>query len=93
MRLYAQSAISKHQALDASLAKAESKSKHWKQEAKASAEKIERVEKERDEAKQEAKVDLLATIAAGEAKVRTEDDLARIRDALATVEEHERLDG
>ena len=30
LRLYAQSAISKHQALDASLAKAESQLKHWK---------------------------------------------------------------
>ena len=51
LRLYTQSAISKHQALDASLAKAESKFKHWKLEAKAGTEKIERVEKERDEAK------------------------------------------
>ena len=51
LRLYAQSAVSKHHALNAFLAKAESKLKHWKQEAKAGAEKIERVEKERDEAK------------------------------------------
>ena len=43
--------MSKYQALDASLAKAESKLKCWKQEAKADVEKIERVEKERDEAK------------------------------------------
>ena len=45
LRLYAQSTVSKHQALDAALAKAESKSKHWKQEAKAGE------EKERDKAK------------------------------------------
>ena len=51
LRLYAQSSLSKHQALDSSLAKAKSKSKRWKQEAKAGAEKIEQVEKERDEAK------------------------------------------
>ena len=43
--------FSKHQALDTSLAKAESKAKHWKQEAKCGVEKIEWVEKERDEAK------------------------------------------
>ena len=42
---------SKHQALEASLAKMESKSKHWKQEAKVGTEKIERDEKEMDEAK------------------------------------------
>ena len=43
LRLYAQSAVSKHQALEASLAKAESKLKRLKQEAKDGAEKIERV--------------------------------------------------
>ena len=51
LQLYAQSAVSKHQALDTSLAKAESKSKHWKQGAKVDAEKIVRAKKERDEAK------------------------------------------
>ena len=50
LQLYAQSAISKHQALDASLVKVESNAKYWKQEAQASAEKIEREKKERDEA-------------------------------------------
>ena len=43
--LYAQSAVSKHQILDASLAKVEAKSKHWKREAKAGAKKIEWAEK------------------------------------------------
>ena len=87
LQLYAQSAVSKHQALDASLAKAESKSKHWKREAKAGAEKIKQEEKERNEVKQEAKVARLAAIAAGEAKARAKDDLTRARDALATAEE------
>ena len=59
------------------MAKAESKSKHWKREAKAGVDKIKRAEKERDEAKQEAKVTRLATIAVGEAKVRAENDLTR----------------
>ena len=75
------------QALDASLAKAKSKLKHWEREAKASKENIERVEKERDEAKQEAKVDRLRAIAAGDAKARAEDDLTRALDALAATEE------
>ena len=87
LRLYAPSAVSKNQALDASLAKVESKSKHWKQEAKAGAEKIEREEKERDEAKPKAKVARLTAVAAGDAKARAEDDLTRARDALATAEE------
>ena len=50
LRLYAQLVVSKHQALDASLAKAKSKSKHWEREAKAGGERILRMEKERDEA-------------------------------------------
>ena len=66
-----------NQALDSSLAKAESKLKHWKREAKTDAEKIERAEKEMDKAKQEAKVAHLVAIAAGEAKARAEDDLTR----------------
>ena len=87
LRLYAQSSVSKHQTLDASLAKVESKSKHRKREAKASAEKIERVEKERDEANQEAKVARLTAVAAGEAKARAKDGLTRARDALVATEE------
>ena len=88
--LYAQSTVSKHQTLDAFLAKAESKSKHWKQEAKTDVEKIKQVEKERDKAKQEAKVANLATIAASEAKARAEDGLARMRDALVAAEKDRR---
>ena len=90
LELYAQSVVSKHQALGASLAKAESKAKHWKQESIVGEEKIEWVKKERDEAKQEAKVAFQVAIAAGEDKARAEDDLARMRDALEAVEEDER---
>ena len=54
LRLYAQSTVSKHQALDASLTKAKSRSKHWEREAKASVEKTTGAEKVRDEAKNEA---------------------------------------
>ena len=45
------------------------------------------MEKERDEAKQEAKAAHLVAIEAGKAKARAEDDLARMQDALAVVEE------
>ena len=54
LRLYAQSTISKHQALNASLAKARFWSKHWEREAKAGVEKTAGEEKERDKAKKEA---------------------------------------
>ena len=68
----------------------ESKLKHWKQEDKAGAEKIGRAEKERDEAKQEAKVARLAAVAVGETKAREKDGLTKVQDALATVEENGR---
>ena len=90
MGLYTQLAISKHKALDASLTKARSKSKHCEREAKADAEKIELVEKERDEAKQKAKVARPTAVPTGDAKARAEDDLTRARDALAATEEDER---
>ena len=69
------------------MAKAESKSKHWKREAKVGVEKIEWAEKEKDEAKQEAKVARLTAATAVDAKVRVEDDMTRARDALAIAEE------
>ena len=58
------------------MARAKSRSKHWEREAK-----------EREEAKQEAKMARLAVTAAGDAKARVEDDLARVLDALAAAEE------
>ena len=54
LRLYAQSTVSKHQALNVSLAKARFWSKHWEQEAKAGVKKAAGEEKERDKAKKEA---------------------------------------
>ena len=45
------------------------------------------MEKERDEAKREAKVAHVAANAIGDAKVRVEEDLARVQEALAAVEE------
>ena len=57
------------------MAKGKFKSKNWKREAKASVKKIERAKKERDEAKQEAKVARLTIVVVGNAKARAEDDL------------------
>ena len=76
LRLYAQSVVSKHQALDASLAKAKSRSKHG--EAKTGVEKVVGAEKERDEAKEEAQVAQLAVVATGDTKARAEGDMSRV---------------
>ena len=64
--------------MDASLAKAKSRSKHWEREAKAGVEKTAEAEKVRDEAKNEAQVAQLAAVAASDAKVRAENDMARV---------------
>ena len=78
LRIYAQFAISKHHTLDNALVKAKARSKHWEREAKAGAKKIVGVEKERDEAKEEAHLTRIATIAVGKAKAWVEDNLARV---------------
>ena len=76
------------------MAKEKSKLKHWEREAKAGAEKIERVEKERDKAKQEAKVARLTTVEAGDVKARANDDLTNALHALAAAEEDgDKLEG
>ena len=72
------------------MGKAKPNSQHWEWEAKASAEKITGVEKERDKAKEEAQVARLATIVAGDAKAKMEGDLAMVQDPLAVVEEAKR---
>ena len=69
------------------MAKAKYKSKHWVREAKASAENIEQAEKEKDEAKKEAKVARLMAVAIGDARARAENDLTRVLNALAVMEE------
>ena len=65
--------------MDASLAKAKSKLKHWEREAKSSAKNIEHTKKERDEAKQEAKRARLTAVAAA----ATEEDRRRLEDEVA----------
>ena len=76
--------------MDAFLAKAKFRSKHWKREVKAGAEKVARAERERDEAKEEAQVAWLAAIATGDSKARAEDDLTRVQEALSIAEEARR---
>ena len=45
------------------------------------------MEKERDEAKEQAKVARLAAITASDARAKLEGDLAKVKDALAATEE------
>ena len=87
LRRYAQSTTSKHQALEDGLSKAKGRSKHWEWKAKEGIKRVAKAKKERDEAKAEAQVAQLTVVAVGDAKIRAEEELARVRDALATTEE------
>ena len=68
LRLYAQSATIEHRALQESLDKAKSLSKHWDQEAKEGKEKMKGAKEERDKAKEKTSVARLATVAIGDTK-------------------------
>ena len=54
LRLYAQSVVSDHKVLRASLAEAGSRSRRWEKEAKEGVEKVARAEAERDVARHQA---------------------------------------
>ena len=87
---YAQSAVSKHHALDDALNKAKARSKSWERKAKAGIERITCAKKERDEAKEKAKHSQLASVTVGDAKVRAEDNLVRVKDSLVIAKEAKR---
>ena len=83
---YAQSTTSKHKALDDTLVKVRAKSKHWERKDKKGIERATVAENERNEAKEEAQVARLATVAMVDTKARAKSDLARVQDALAISE-------
>ena len=75
LRLSAQSAISKHQALDNALVKAKARSKHWEREVKVGPRKTGSAE--RDESKEEAQLARSALVAGGDAKALAVVEAAR----------------
>ena len=87
LRRYAQSVVSKNHALDDALDKSKARSKHWERKAMARIKRMTSVEKERDEAKEEAQHAWLVVVAKGDAKARVEDNLARVQDALVIAED------
>ena len=76
--------------LSASLAKAESSSRGWENEAKGRVERMARAEAERDAARHDALMAHMDADAAGSAKAKVESELARVKNALAIVEEARR---
>ena len=87
LRLYAQSAALHHQTLTDSLAKAEALLERWEKEVRDGVVSFIRVEKERDEAKQEAREFQLVVAAEGVAKVKVEVNLTKALNSLAAAEE------
>ena len=87
LRLYAQSIVSDHKMLSASLAEAESSSRHWENEARGSIERMAHAEAERDATRHDALMARMDGNAAGSARTRVEFELARVKNALAAVEE------
>ena len=78
LSLYAQSVVSDHSALSASLAEAELRSQRWEKEAKEGVEKVDRGEAERDVAHHEALMASMDVDEAGSAKAKVESELARV---------------
>ena len=87
LRLYSQSIVSDHKVLSASLAKAESSSQCWENEARGSVERMARAEAEKDATRHDALMARMNVDAAGSARAKVESELARVRNALAVVEE------
>ena len=87
LRLYAQSVVSDHKALSASLAEAESSSRRWENETKESVEKVARAEAEKDAARHDASMARMDADAVGCARAKVDSELARVQNALAITEE------
>ena len=78
------------QVLEASLEEAKYEAKRWERMAGGEAERASRAEGERDAARREASTSRLAAEAAGDAKARVDDELARVRISLISEEERGR---
>ena len=78
------------QALEASLEEAKFEAKRWERLAGGEAERASGAEGERDAARREASTSRLAAEAAGDAKARVDDELARVRISLISEEERGR---
>ena len=88
--LYAQSVVSGHGVLSASLDEAESRSRCWEKKAKEGVEKVAQAEAERDAARHEASMARMDADAAGSARAKVESELARVQNTLAVSEEARR---
>ena len=87
LRLYAQSTVSDHRVMSASLAEAESSSRQREKEAKEGVKKVARAEAERDVAHYEASMACMDAVVVGSARTQVESKLARVQNALVVAKE------
>ena len=90
LRLYAQSVISNHRVLSASLTEVKSSSRRWKNEDRGSVERMARAEVEKDTTRHDAQMARMDADAARSAREKVESELARVKNALAVAEETRR---
>ena len=90
LRHYAQSVVSDHKALSASLAEVESSSRCLEKEVKEDVEKVAQVEAERDATCHEALMAHMDAAMAGNSRTQVESELARVQNALVVSEEARR---
>ena len=90
LRLYAQSTVSDHRALSASLAETESRSRWWEKEAKEGVEKVAQAKAEIDASRHKASMARMDADAARSARMQVESELVRVQNALAVSEEARR---
>ena len=88
--LYAQSIVSDHKALSASLAEAESSSRRWESEAKESIEKVARTKGEKNVVRHDSSMARMNVDATGSAMAKVEFELSRAQNALAVAQEARR---
>ena len=90
LRIYAQSIVSDHRVLSTSLAKVESSSWHWENEAKGRVERMARAKAERDATSHDASMARTNVNMAGSARAKVESELAKVQTTLVVVEEARR---
>ena len=90
LQLYAQSVVSDHMVLSASLVEAELSSQRWENEARGSVERIAQAEVERDAARHDALMACMDADTVGSSRAKVESELARVQNALAVTKEARR---
>ena len=86
LRRYAGSAVPKDNSLNDALDKVRAKSRYWERKAKKGTNRATSEENEKDEANEESQIARLDVVIASNAGAQVEDEIDKVRDALAVAE-------